>query len=315
MFRTGNKLLFLSIAGMVLFYLIFSIYSDSSQVFKSLTSMKIVYMPLILSSIFIGVFFKSVRQYYLLRANNVNIPFKVNMIIFMAGMSLVFTPGGLGQVIKSKFLKDGHEVAIKNTVPVVMMENYHEFLAYVIIIAFTLLFYNFLIPQIAILFGSIILIVIYINVRYEKTMQFLRKYLMKIKFLRKKLEGEEGFRNTFYKLTSPKNMLLGSTITLCSVFFELLGIYFIFLSFNFNLNFILISQISLESLLLGYVSFLPNGIGVTDGSFIGLLIKNNIPLALATTVVMTIRFTGLWFKTLIGVIALKFLKMKDATNN
>ncbi len=293
--------------GLIVFYLIFSIYSDFSAVLKSLSSMNLIYLPLIFLFIFIGICIKGVRQYFLLRANNIHISFKDNMIIFMAGMSLVFTPGGIGEIIKSKFFQDNHNVTIKDTMPIVIMEKFHEFLAYIIIIGIAIIFYNFLISQIALILGVSITTIIFINLRYEKTMKILRRYLMKIKFIRKKIENEEGFRKTFFKLTSLKNMFGGWVITTTSIFFELLAIYTIFISFDFHLNFLLVSQVTLTSLLLGYISFLPNGVGVTDGSFIGLLTQNGITISMATALVLTIRFIGLWFKTGIGFLALKKL--------
>ena len=296
--------------GLIIFYLIFSIYSDISAVLKSLSTMNLIYLPLIFLFIFIGICIKGMRQYFLLRANNIHISFKDNMIIFMAGMSLVFTPAGMGEVIKTKFLQDNHEVTIKNTIPIVMMEKFHEFLAYIIIIGIAIIVYNSLISQIALVLGISIIIIIFINLKNKKAMKFLRKYMMKIKFLRKKIENEKGFRETFSKLTSPKNMFGGWVISTTSIFFELLAIYIIFISFDFHLNFLLVSQITLTSLLLGYISFLPNGIGVTDGSFIGLLTQNGVTISMATALVLTIRFIGLWFKTGIGVLALKILNKK-----
>lgn len=296
--------------GLIIFYLIFSIYSDISAVLKSLSTMNLIYLPLIFLFIFIGICIKGMRQYFLLRANNIHISFKDNMIIFMAGMSLVFTPAGMGEVIKTKFLQDNHEVTIKNTIPIVMMEKFHEFLAYIIIIGIAIIVYNSLISQIALVLGISIIIIIFINLKNKKAMKFLRKYMMKIKFLRKKIENEKGFRETFSKLTSPKNMFGGWVISTTSIFFELLAIYIIFVSFDFHLNFLLVSQITLTSLLLGYISFLPNGIGVTDGSFIGLLTQNGVTISMATALVLTIRFIGLWFKTGIGVLALKILNKK-----
>lgn len=296
--------------GLIIFYLIFSIYSDISAVLKSLSTMNLIYLPLIFLFIFIGICIKGMRQYFLLRANNIHISFKDNMIIFMAGMSLVFTPAGMGEIIKTKFLQDNHEVTIKNTIPIVMMEKFHEFLAYIIIIGIAIIVYNSLISQIALVLGISIIIIIFINLKNKKAMKFLRKYMMKIKFLRKKIENEKGFTETFSKLTSPKNMFGGWVISTTSIFFELLAIYIIFISFDFHLNFLLVSQITLTSLLLGYISFLPNGIGVTDGSFIGLLTQNGVTISMATALVLTIRFIGLWFKTGIGVLALKILNKK-----
>jgi len=55
----------------------------------------------------------------------------------------------------------------------------------------------------------------------------------------------------------------------------------------------------------GTISFLPAGIGVTEGIFIGLLLSNNLELSIATSLILFIRLTTIWFYTFLGFIALK----------
>ena len=256
-----------------------------------------------------GVLVKGFRQFYLLRFNDIRIPFKQNMTIFIAGLSLTFAPAGVGAMIKCKFLNDNHSIPIRNTVPIITVEIYHEFLGMVTLIAITVLFYNTLEARIAIILGTIISAIIYANLRYPKTLYFFKKFFRRLKSLNNLMGDGDEFQKSFNVLTSVNKMLATWALTEVSILLDLVATYLIFLSFNVSIfDFIKISQMYLTSLLLGQISFLPNGIGVTDGSFIGILAANKINLALATSLVLVTRFIGLWFKTGIGFLALKFLK-------
>jgi len=315
MIKLANKTLIFSIISIIVFYLVFSLYSDFSLVLDSFSLMKVSYIPLVLLSISTALFIKGIRQYYLLKSNKIHIPLKKNFIIYLSGLSLVFTPGGVGETIKTKFLKNNFNVPIKNSFPIIIMEKYYEALAYIIIIAFTLFTYNEIVSQIALVLGIIFLVIIYINFRYEKLLDLIKIKLSKIKFFKDKVQNQKEFSESLKRITTPDKMFVGTGLSLIAVLFELLAIVLIFAAFGINLDFILISQISLVSLLFGYISFLPNGIGVTDASFIGLLVNNNISIASATVVVFTTRFIGLWFKTGIGVLTLRFVKEKNLNDN
>lgn len=315
MFRIGNKVLFFSILIMVLFYFFFAIYSDFGQVVRSLTSMKVELIPLVLLLILAAVFVKSIRQHYLLKFCKINIPFKKNVLIYIAGLSLIFTPGGIGGVVKTKFFKDDHGIPIRNTVPIVIMELYHEFLGLVIIIGITILFYDFIEAKIALVVGSLFLIFTYAVLRYQKTFLALSRFLNKINMFRSISEGGEESQKNIHILTSPSKMFTSSSITIFSMIFDLASVYLIFLAFDVNkLNFILETQTYLTAFLLGQLSFLPNGIGVTDVSFIGILVSRKLDLAVATSVVLVVRFISLWARTGMGLIILRFFVYKKDPN-
>lgn len=298
---------------MALFYVVFAIYSNLNQVVKSFTSMRFEFISLILLLILVSVIIRGVRQYYILKFNQIKIPFKENLLIYLAGLSLIFTPGGIGGIVKTKFFKDDHGVPIRNTIPVVIMELYHEFLGLVVLIGITLLFYNFIESKIAFLIGICFVIAIYGSLKYQKIFDRSKKLLMKFNLFKKAMEDGEESQRSFHRLTSVKSMTVIQLLTITAMFFDLLSIYFIFLSFNIKqLNFVLESQSYLSSFLLGQMTFLPNGIGVTDVSLIGILAARKLNLALATSVVLAIRFISLWTKTGIGLIVLRFFINKKS---
>ena len=60
-----------------------------------------------------------------------------------------------------------------------------------------------------------------------------------------------------------------------------------------------------SSLILGAASFIPGGIGVTEGSIAGLLTLNGVDISIAFVLGILIRIFTLWYGVLIGFIALK----------
>ena len=54
---------------------------------------------------------------------------------------------------------------------------------------------------------------------------------------------------------------------------------------------------------MGIFSFIPGGIGVTEGSFVILMIEQNFEFVLATSLILFLRLVTIWSVTLIGFIA------------
>ena len=102
-------------------------------------------------------------------------------------------------------------------------------------------------------------------------------------------------------------MSFGWTISVVLWAIDSLAIYYGFVALNLDIGFIDSIQIFFTSLIYGIISFLPAGIGVTEGIFIGLLLERNIELPVATALILFIRFTTIWFLTFLGIIAIKFL--------
>ena len=52
----------------------------------------------------------------LLKNSNIYIPIKNNFVIYLAGLSLSITPGQIGEVIKSEFLKKQFKIPDKKEI-------------------------------------------------------------------------------------------------------------------------------------------------------------------------------------------------------
>jgi len=88
----------------VIFYVIFAIYYDANQFLESLDKINPYFIIPILFCFTTAILIKSLRQMLFLRHLGIKIPLKQNTIIYLAGLSMLITPAGLGEMIKSHFL-------------------------------------------------------------------------------------------------------------------------------------------------------------------------------------------------------------------
>jgi uncharacterized protein (TIRG00374 family) len=79
------------------------------------------------------------------------------------------------------------------------------------------------------------------------------------------------------------------------------------IAFDVNiLDYLKVLAIYTTSSLLGAISFIPGGIGVTEGSITGLFTLNGIDVSTALILSVMIRIFTLWYSVGVGFIALKF---------
>ena len=72
------------------------------------------------------------------------------------------------------------------------------------------------------------------------------------------------------------------------------------------LDYLQVLAIYTTSTLLGAISFVPGGIGVTEGGMLAQLLLRDIDYSFALCLVLTIRLFTLWMSVIIGFISLKF---------
>jgi|TARA_B110000495_G_C23040300_1_gene623497 uncharacterized protein (TIRG00374 family) len=301
-----KKSLFLIIV-VVVFYLIIAILSDINDLTINFQEMNyFLILPVLLVTL-TGLFVKSIRQYFLLKQVKITISFKENLILYFAGLSLLSAPFGVGGIVKSHFLLKNQNESISKTTPVILIERFHDALAMFCIILFFVVITNFgliNIPLIVIGSTFMFLIIVLKNTRFTK--KTVSK-LIKIKFLKITNENSDDFYSSLTLLSKNNTLIVSWLIGLVGWLFDALAIYFSFLAFGLDLDFFITTIIGFSSILLGSLSFIPGGIGVTELSFVHLLSNYDVEISLISALIIFIRFTGIWFATSIGLISMKFV--------
>ena len=91
--------------------------------------------------------------------------------------------------------------------------------------------------------------------------------------------------------------------------------YFVLLGFGIDIiPYIALTATYSSSIILGAVTMIPGGLGVTEASLAGLLSLQNIAIGTALVLAIVIRFFTTWYGVIVGFIALKLsrgLKQDD----
>ena len=297
------------VLGSLFFYVALILFSDASKISDHFIHIRIELIFLVFLFAILSHIIKSFRQKDFLQMVDEKIPFKQNLIIYLAGVSLIATPGGVGTFIKSKYLNHKFGISNNKSISVIFLERYHDLLAATTIILFSFLVSFSLISATLVIISSFLLIVVYLLISNMKTFSFIHNKLLKIKFIAKRFP-EVGLNESFFILTRPKAMTKGWLISIGGWSLDSLAVYIGFLAFNVDLGYLLTSQIYFTSLGYGILSLIPGGIGVTEGVADYLLVKQGLDLSIASSIVIFTRLTTMWFVTIIGVIFTRYA-LKD----
>ena len=297
---------FFFLFGILIFYVIFIAYSDFEEFSINISQFDFSYLPIILAFVFLGIMIKSLRQQLLYKQIEVCISFKTGILLFISGLSMIVTPGGSGELIKSYYLKKKFGYPLAKTFPTVIMERLLDLtgIAGILLIVGLLLDNYSIISLMLILLSTLSLI--FASGKKKKLFNFLLSIIEKIPILKKQASSFSESYQVFGELTSGKIM----TKTLGLSFFvwmtDAIMIYFIFIGFNLNFDIIFSTFSMYSSLLLGVLTMIPAGIGVTEVSFVEILRGEGVDTATSTSLVILFRLVTIWFLTVLGFCATRY---------
>lgn len=294
----------------MLLYVALLLFSDISKISDHFSHIRIELVFLMFAIGILSHVMKIFRQKDLLERVNEKIPLKQNLIIYLAGLALICTPGGIGVFIKSHFLKQKFDIENNKSFPVIFLERYHDLFAATTIILISLWLSFSWISATLVAISSFLLLGVYLAITNLNVFSFVHGRLVKIKFIAKRLP-EICPNKSFFILTRPKAMTKGWLISTAGWSLDSLAVYIGFLALGVDLGYILTSQIYLTSLGYGVLSLIPGGIGVTEGVADYLLVQQGLTISVASSLVIFTRLATIWFATSVGLIFTRFaLKQK-----
>jgi len=285
-------------------YSAFLFFSDISIVLDKLLNFKMEFLPIIFSLIFVCWFLIFLRWHFLLKNVEINIPVKSSFSIFISGFALSFIPGEVGDFVKVQILKNKYDISRSKSSGIIVSEWIYTGVGLVSLCIFGGLFF-----EISLYFGGIfgtVLVILFILTNSKKLFVRFLKFTSKIKFISKFSESLTDSYDTIKKSTSGKAVIISSLLSISFWLIESVTVFFIMQAYGINTIQILdIIPTYCSAIVLGFVSFLPLGTGVVEGSF-GVFLENyGIELATSFGVVIIIRLFTRWFGILVGLFALK----------
>ncbi len=238
-------------------------------------------------------------------------------LIFLSGLPLTLSPGKTGEVLKAYFLKRMTGDHLSRTIPVVIAERLTDGLGALILLAFG--FYSYQFGWLAIVFAliscGVFIFVIYSNLAWNLVANLIKKLSFKKPSLEKVSNRLVVFREVLLSLVSWKSLSGASLLAATAWFAEAVGFSIIISSVGgVEFSYLLLSKtvfIFCFVSILGFVSFIPGGIGVAEGGFVGLLtLLLSLTRAKAAAATILLRLLTLWWGVGIGLIAFFYVLNK-----
>ena len=298
-----NKIIIILIAVVGL-YAAFFIASDIRIVYDKISNFKIEFLLVIIPLVTTGWFVLFARWHLLLRNSKIFIPKKDSLLIFFSGFALTIIPGKVGELIKSQLLKTKFDVPRSKTVPIVMLEQFYTLIGLVIVSFFGIWFFELGVYVIG--FFTALLIFAFILISSKKVFNKLITIFEKRKFTSRFVEPLSSSYDIIKKTTRGRITFYATALTVIFWFIEAVVVYLVLLSFGIeNIEFLKVIPTYATSLMLGFLSFLPMGLGVVEGSLASFFSLQGIEVSLSLTIVIIIRIFTRWYGVAIGFLALK----------
>lgn len=309
-------LISIALAGII--YLGFSIYADFNQVIESFKLFSWTLLPVLLLLSVLNYLSRFIKWNYYLDMLNVKLSMRDSFSIFCSGLIMSITPGKFGELFKSYLVKQINNEPISKTAPIIFAERITDFLSLVVISLVGAYVFDYgreiiLVIAVVLIFGIII-------VSNKSIASVVISFFSRNKFLGKYTSSLQNAYESSYKLFSFIPLFKMTMLSIVSWGFECVGYYLILVNFKIELGLIWASFAYAFATIVGAVSMLPGGLGVTEGSLSYLVIAQGYPKDVSFASTFIIRAVTLWFAVLIGVISVisyqkKFGSIEFESNN
>tara|TARA_B110000263_G_scaffold181459_1_gene159041 strand:+ start:8867 stop:9811 length:945 start_codon:yes stop_codon:yes gene_type:complete len=298
----------------MLVYVSFLIISDVNSISNEFSTFQLEYLPIILVLITSGFFSLILRWNLLLKKSGINIPNNSSILIFMGGVSLSIIPGKAGELIKSELLKIKFNIPRSKSVSIIIVEQVYSGIGLIITSLFGIYYFDL---GLYITIGfSVIVISLFLLLSSTKLFQKFSKIFQKIKFLNKFVENISESQQVVKNLITGKFILVLISLSTLFWIFISTSVYFILIGFGINIfELFTIWTMYTNSIMLGFISFLPIGIGVVEGSFAGFMAYRGIDISIALTLIIIVRLLVEWLPISAGFICLKLIYNKKSYND
>lgn len=308
--KLWNRLL-LSLAFGFLVVLALGFFADIHRTLRVLSSFDWQWLPAILGLTLLNYLGRYVKWSYYLGCIGSHVSRRDSAAIFLAGLSMVMTPGKVGELLKSYLLRRIDGTPIARSAPIVLAERLTDGVALLILGAAGLALYGMgweLMALVAVAAATFIVLIQSSRLACAAIRGFGR--LPGVGRLSPKLlEAYQSMRT----LLGTGNLALAIGIGLLSWSGECLAFALVLHGLRVDTALLVVKSafILSASTLVGSASLLPGGLGVADGG-IALLVRALVTpdITVAVAAALLIRLCTLWFGVAIGIVALASLSRR-----
>ena len=294
------------IAGVL--YLAFTIYADFTQVINAFGKFNLLLLPLLLLLSFLNYFARFLKWDYYLSIVKVKMKKIDSLSTFMSGLIMSVTPAKLGEVLKSVLVKEITGDPISKTAPIILAERVTDFLSLLLIAIVGAYVFDY--GGNITIFVAVFFVLLIIITSNKKIALPILNFSERIPFLKKYINHIYSAYESSYQLLKLKPLILMTILSLISWGFECLGYYLILINFDADFGLFWASFSYSFSTIVGAISMLPGGLGLTEGSMTYLLMEKGISADISVATTFIVRAVTLWFAVLVGIVSLSFYQKR-----
>lgn len=302
----GQKLLLSLLLGVAV-VAAFTLYTDVQSLRDTLSTFHWWWMMPVLGLTALNLSLRYVKWDYYLRLLGIEgVKRSDSVAIFLANYLLILTPGKVGALLKSYFLKQTNGIPVARTMPIVVAERLTDGLGMVLMTALALVAYPAALPAVVVVvvgMGAVVLVAQH------------RPLALRLLALAERFPFTKRFATTLHTLYDSTNELLrvqplviATLLGTAARATEGIALYFILLGLGLPNSIELLPNtlfITALSNIVGVLVMMPGGLGGTEGSMAGLL-SQFMGLAPAPTTAATLlaRLASFWLPALLGGVAM-----------
>lgn len=219
---------------------------------------------------------------------------------------MVLTPGKIGEFFKSYLLAQVSDTPMSQSAPVVVAERLTDGMAMVLLATAGLIVYR--LGREVVFIVALLLLALVVMVEYRPLALRLLRWSQGLPLISRLARELDNLYESAYVLLTPRNLLWAVILGFLSWGSECVAFYLVLAGLGFPGTPSLLLQASFifaSSAILGAVSFVPGGLGVTDASLAGLtLFLTGASKSLSVAASLLIRLSTLWFGAILGLVAL-----------
>ncbi len=293
----------LALALGVAVYLILAVFSGFGDLRRAFDGFNYALVPAILGLVLLSYVGRFFRWLYYLKILKISVPLGINVAIFAAGLSMTISPGKLGEVLKSVFVRQASGAPVARTAPAVVAERATDGTG-MVAWGFLGVFALNLSPATMVAFLAVAAFGIAV-LRSKRLSLLAERVLNKLPLLNHLAPHLHDFHASSNELLGARPLVVGTSISFLSWGLECLGVYLCAVGLDADRPFLLVVFVFAVSSLVGVLSMLPGGIGAVEAGLAGQFVAvAGLSVGIAVALTLLIRLATLWFATLIGILGL-----------
>lgn len=322
-----KTLFFLGISLVILALMLYFVGID--QVINALKIAKLEFIAIAIAMQFFTFFLYALRWKILNNVAGINVGIKKLLPMVLVGLAVNnITPSGRGggEPVRAYILSREESYPMEETFATVVADRALDTFPFIVLAVLTIigmtLSFNFdtwllvlmVVAVIAILIVLILLIYMSVNPKFGQRIEGWIIGLVRRFYKKNSEEFEEkihdvivGFQDTMKMVMSNKKVLYyAMPLSFVIWIFEILRVYFVFMSFGAVVSPVVIGEVFILACLAGMIPLLPGGLGAVDGIMILFYSAAGITASISAAATVIERLISFWMATIIGMVILPY---------